>query len=129
MVAMNKLSLVLVILAFAVVACDRDPDQLTLAELTPDEALVVERFVVLERARALALADPELGELVLDSLAVAWGDSVEQDLLRRMPRQPRRASQLHDLLRRILEAENDSLTFAPRRDRLSAPLPQPVPPE
>ncbi|MBD3220389.1 hypothetical protein GF314_04030 [bacterium] len=116
------------ILLVLVAACAREPDHLTLADLTADESFCLERLVVLERARAVALADPELGEVVLDSLAVAWGDSVPEDLLRRLPLEPRRASRFHGLLRRVLEAENDSLTFAPRRDRLDAPLPTPAPP-
>lgn len=113
---------VLLIVVLLGVGCDREPPPLAVSDLTPDEAYCLEHLVLLERARAVALADPELGAVVLDSLAVAWGDSFARDLERRLPVEPRRASRFHDLLLRVLEAENDSLTFAPRRGRLTAPF-------
>ncbi|MEZ4387520.1 MAG: hypothetical protein R3D98_08060 [Candidatus Krumholzibacteriia bacterium] len=111
------------ILMLAAAGCDRGSDTLTVADLTANESRYVQRFMVLERARALALADPDQGEAALDSLAAAWGDSAAVEAGRLLPTEPRRAQLVDDLLRRLLEAESDSLTHAPRRDRLAAPLP------
>jgi hypothetical protein len=117
------------IVTLAVVGCDHGSGEFTVSDLTADEARFVERYVVLERARMLLLADASAGEAVLDSLAAAWGDSAAVDALSWLPAHPARAAKVHDLLRRILEAENDSLTFAPHADRLDAPLPAPLPPD
>lgn len=97
-----------VILALAVSGCDRPGDQ-----LTADEARYVERFIALEHARAVALADPDLGDALLDSLAAAWGDSAEAEAMRWFPSDPQRAEMLHSLLQERLEAESDSLARAP----------------
>ncbi len=97
------------------------------AQLTAPERLYIERFVVLERARAAALADSARGAALLDSLAAAWGDTVPGRLLAELPRRPRRVAALHDLLARLLAAEDESLLADPRRS-LAAPLPPPVPP-
>lgn len=107
--------------------CERADRPLRPGELAPAERLYVERFVTLERARALALADSARGAVVLDSLAAAWGDSALPRLLRDLPQRPRRLAAVHDLLARLLEAERDSLVIHPRR-RLWAPLPPPAPP-
>jgi len=109
--------------------CNDAPDSLAVTDLTPDELSFVERYVLLERARMVTLTEPDVGEAILDSLAAAWGDSAEVEALRQLPTEPRRARLVHDLLYRLLEAETDSLTHAPRVDRLSAPLPEPIPPE
>ena len=67
-----------------------------------------------------------MGDVLLDSLAVAWGDSSLEKTLAAAPAHPVRAIQVNDLLKRILEAELDSLIEAPRPDRLSAPLSEPL---
>ena len=97
---------------------------LDLDDLTPAEREFVTRFVVLERARAVALADPAAGTALLDSLAAAWGDSANAVARRQVPPQPARAAAVYDLLGRILAAESDSLVRAPVARRLTAPLPQ-----
>jgi hypothetical protein len=109
---------------------------LELDDLTPAERAFVVHFVVLERARAVALAEPVAGTALLDSLAAAWGDSANTVAEAQVPADPARAAAIYDLLGRILAAESDSLVHAPRASRLSAPLPQgaqlvrsaPVPP-
>lgn len=94
----------------ATTGCDHRSD-----DLTADEARLVERFLVLERARAVALADPDRGDALLDSLSAAWGDSAEADALRWFPTDPRRAEMLHALLHELLTAEADSLVHAINR--------------
>lgn len=93
--------LLLILMLAAITGCGRQSD-----ELTADEARVVERFIVLERARAVALADPDRGDALLDSLAAAWGDSAEADAMRWFPTDPRRAEMLHKLLHERLSALN-----------------------
>ena len=44
-------------------------------ESSTNTPMIAERMVTLERAKAVALADREQGEALLDSLAAAWGDS------------------------------------------------------
>ena len=117
-----KRSILFAILLLAAAGCNDSPEELTVADLSVDEHRFVERFVVLERARTVALADPDLGDAVLDSLAAAWGDSAEVEAGRWFPRDAQRSQLIHDLLRRLLEAESDSLTHAPRINRLAAPL-------
>jgi len=118
-VAAAALALVLCGLA---AGCARRTDTLELAQLSREEREYVQRYVILERARAVALADPALGAALLDSLAVAWGDTADRVAERSLPRDPARAAALHDLVRRLLEAEADSLVFAPLPRRLAAPL-------
>lgn len=121
-------ALTLLFSALALVAgCQGDPDQLELADLDAAERQVVERYVILERARAITLADPARGVAVLDSLAAAWGDSASREAEAALTTRPARATLIHDLLRRLLEAEQDSLVHAPEPRRLTAPLPTPVP--
>jgi hypothetical protein len=108
--------------------CEAREPVLDLNDLTPAERRYIDRFVILERARAVALAAPERGEALLDSLAAAWGDSAAAAARTDLPTDPLRAAALQDLLRRILEAEADSLILAPRADRLTAPLPTPAAP-
>jgi len=116
--------------ALAVIAgCQAEPEFLELADLDAAERQVVERYVILERARAITLADPARGVAILDSLAAAWGDSVAREAEAALTTRPERANLVHDLLRRLLEAEQDSLVHAPEPRRLAAPLPVPVPVE
>ncbi|HOX25098.1 MAG TPA: hypothetical protein PLL30_05005 [Candidatus Krumholzibacteria bacterium] len=112
----------------ALAGCEREPESLGIDQLTPSELDYVRRYVVLERARAVGLADPALGASLLDSLAAAWGDSADVTARRALPTDPSRAAAVQDLVRRLLEAEADSLVFAPSPRRLAAPLPAPVPP-
>ena len=119
---------VLVAASLAVAGCSREPAAVQVSDLQPHERLFVERFVVLERARAVALADPAIGAALLDSLAGAWGDTAGDAFSAELSTRPHRAALVHDLLRRLLEAEADSLLFAPQSRRLGAPLPSPAPP-
>jgi len=97
---------------------------LDLEDLTPAEREFVTRFVVLERARAVALAKPSAGTALLDSLAAAWSDSANALAQNQVPSRADRAAAVYDLLGRILAAESDSLVHAPLARRLTAPLPQ-----
>jgi hypothetical protein len=107
--------------------CQNEAKTLQLADLTPAEHRYVERFVVLERARAVAMVDAPSGLALLDSLAVAWGPGSMTETGKDLPQRPQRISALHDLLARILEAESDSLLQAPLPRRLGAALPDPPP--
>ena len=107
--------------------CKQEKSDLQLGDLTEAENLYLTRIVVLERAKAVALADRETGTALLDSLAAAWGDSSLAETLVGAPDAPRRSAQVHGLLARILKAERDSLIEAPRPERLTAPLPDPAP--
>ncbi len=109
----------------ALVACEQRREALRLADLSSTERLYVERFVTLERARAVALADPDRGDAILDSLSRAWGDSALEWTLNTLPRQPRRVAAVFNLLGRVLAAEADSLVQSPLPRRLRAPLPEP----
>lgn len=107
-------------------ACDQPEKPLQLADLTSDEHTYVERLVVLERAKAVVLADRDLGNTVLDSLALAWGDSAEVETAAMAPLDPIRSKALHELLKRIVVAEKDSLIQNPSPLRLTAPLIDPI---
>ena len=115
----------LALLLLVAPGCDREAPSLRLADLTPDERLYVERFVVLERARALALVDAVAGDAVLDSLAAAWGDSALAEARAALPDDAVRQAALQVLLAEILDAEEDSLVMAPTVERLTAPLADP----
>ncbi len=95
---------------------------LRLDDLTPAEHRFVTRFVVLERARAVALVDRETGDALLDSLAAAWGDSALAEAQAAQPDDAKRQAALQTLLAVILDAEEDSLVLAPDARRLGAPL-------
>jgi len=105
--------------------CERASEQLALDDLSAAERRYVTRYILLERARAVALADPVAGIALLDSLALAWEDTAAAQARADLPTEPGRAAALHDLVRRLLEAEADSLVYAPRADRLDEPLPEP----
>ena len=107
--------------------CRGGEEPLQLADLNAAERRYVERFVVLERARAVAMVDAEAGPALLDSLAAAWGDSALAETGRGLSRRPLRMAAVQDLLVRILDAERDSLLQAPEPRRLAAPLPDPPP--
>jgi len=115
------------VLICAGTGCSQRAETLQLANLSYAERLYIERFVTLERARAVALADPDLGDALLDSLGRAWGDSALEWTLHTLPREPRRVAGVFGLLGRILAAESDSLVQAPLPRRLRSPLPDPRP--
>jgi hypothetical protein len=110
-----------------------DARPLRLDDLTPDEHRFVTRFVVLERARAVALMDSDTGEALLDSLAASWGDSALAQAQANQPDDAQRQAALQTLIASILDAEEDSLVLAPEARRLAAPLLDPpeteTPPE
>ncbi len=107
--------------------CEHGDTRLTLADLSHGEREFLTRFVILERARAVAQADPPVGAALLDSLAAAWGDSAIATARAQLANDPLRAAEVYDLLGRILSAEADSLAQAPVARRLRAPLPRPAP--
>jgi hypothetical protein len=113
-------SLALGSLAF-LASCGEAP--LDVDDLTAAEREFVTRYVVLERARAVAMAEPVTGTALLDSLAIAWGDSANAVARGQVPAEPARAAAVYDLLGRLLAAESDSLLRAPQARRLTAPLP------
>lgn len=104
--------------------CSKDPGELELGKLRPAERTYIERYITLERARAVTLADPGEGAAILDSLAAAWGDTAALLAETSLPADPYRAARLQELLAKLLAAEFDSLVWAPRPDRLRAPLPR-----
>jgi hypothetical protein len=116
------LSLAVLILSFG---CSREPGELKIEQLNAKERQFVERFIVLERARAIVLSDPLRGTAVLDSLASAWGDTSVDLAVQALPSTPQRTARLYELIARLLEAEADSLIHIPSPRRLAAPLPNP----
>jgi hypothetical protein len=120
----------LVLLAAAVVlagGCEKEEEPLTLAGLTSGESLYVERMVLLERAKTVALVDRVAGDALLDSLAAAWGDSSLQETLAGAPSDPLRAADVAQLLSRIIAVEQESLKTSSGLDRLALPLSDPPP--
>ena len=107
--------------------CEKDNPPLTLADLSGDEYVFVERMIILERAKTAALLDRETGDALLDSLATAWGDSSLTLTLVGAPRDPVRSEAVAALLHRVIEAEQESLLTSTGLDRMSRPLPDPVP--
>jgi hypothetical protein len=118
-------ALLALVLATSLAGCEERQKSLQLSDLTQGERLYIEQFMVLERVRAIALVDADLGATLADSLAVAWGDSSMQKVQHGVPDEPARAAAVHDLLLRILEAERDSLVQVPAPRRLTAALPDP----
>ena len=115
-------------LLLAATGCENEKSQLALTDLSEDEYRYVERMVVLERAKAVALIDRPAGDALLDSLAAAWGDSSLVETWAGVPDDPVRSEAVATLLRGVLAAEKDSLMAAPRADRLRQPLMEPPPP-
>ncbi len=107
----------------------KDDSPLTLNDLTGGEYVYVERMVILERAKTMALIDRTAGDAILDSLAADWGDSSLALTLGGVPSEPLRAEAVAALLRRVLAAEQDSLRASSAFDRLARPLPDPPIPE
>ena len=116
-------------LLLAAAGCSEEPRALRLDDLDEGERIILEKLIVLERAKAGALVDRDRGEAVLDSLAVAWGDSVLEETLAGAPRDATRAKAVGEIFARVLRAEHDSLLVGDGLARLAAPLPDPAPPE
>jgi len=94
-----------------------------MSDLTAGEQLYFERVVAVERAKSVALIHRETGATLLDSLALAWGDSVQTELLNGLSRDPDRSAALGELLLRVVTAVQDSLMWDPGENRLHLPLP------
>jgi len=107
--------------------CEKEDAPLALMDLSGGEYVFVERMVILERAKTAALLDREIGDSLLDSLAVAWGDSSLPVTLAGAPRDPVRSEAVAALLHRMIEAEQESLLTSTGLDRLDKPLPDPAP--
>ena len=107
--------------------CEKNDPPLTLDDLSGGEFVFVERMVILERAKTVALMDRPTGDALLDSLAADWGDSSLSLTTAGAPDDPLRAEAVASLLRRVLAAEQDSLRISSGLDRLTKPLPDPVP--
>lgn len=120
------LSLLLAGLA-AATGCENEDAPLALADLSGAEFVFVERMVLLERAKAAALEDRPNGDVLLDSLAVAWGDSSLAFTLAGAPQDPIRSEAVGALLRRVIQAEQESLLTTSGFDRWLLPLPEPEP--
>ena len=107
--------------------CEKDDAPLAMADLSGAEYVFVERMVLLERAKAAALEDRANGDVLLDSLAVAWGDSSMVLTLAGAPKDPIRSEAVGTLLRRVIQAEQESLLTNSGFDRWLLPLPEPAP--
>lgn len=111
-----------------VAGCEKKPSPLVLDDLNEGETTLLTRLIILERAKALALVDRPAGQAVLDSLAVAWGDSTTEQTLAGAPRDATRAHAVGQLYSRVFAAEHDSLQAHDGRRELTAPLPDPTAP-
>lgn len=103
--------------------CRQQNGSLQITDLTVGERLYFEQVVAVERAKSVALVHRDLGESLLDSLAAAWGDSVQPELLDGLTGDPNRAVAVGELLLRVVTAEQDSLLRDPGVSRLRLPLP------
>lgn len=119
--------LILLPVLIPVAGCEKNDAPLALNDLSGDEFIFVERMVILERAKTAALLDRETGDALLDSLAAAWGDSSFPLTLVGAPRDPIRSEAVSALLRRVIEAEQESLLASNGLERLNQPLPEPEP--
>ncbi len=118
-----------VVLAAALLAaagCRESGRALRPQDLSRDEAAYVDRVLVLERVRAALLVDAVRGVALGDSLAAAWGDSALPQAVALAPTEPGRAELVHELLLRLLAAEQDSLLAHNGLRRLDAPWPTPA---
>ncbi len=107
----------------AAVGCAKKDRPLRTSDLTAAERVCCERLVTLERAKAMAYTDRELGDAVLDSLRAAWGDSAAMGTAALLSQDPYRTAAFSDLLVRLVAAEQDSLKANPQDSRLGQPLP------
>ena len=76
-----------------------------------------------------SIASFAVGRVLEDAMALAWGDSAEAKTAAMAPVSPLRSKNVHDLLKRIIVAERDSLLQNPSRRRLSVPLTDPIVPK
>lgn len=123
--AAAALVLVLALMA-AAGGCDRSERPLTPRDLTDDESVYVTRILILERVRAALVDDPFRGAALGDSLTAAWGDSARARTLDLAPTDPDRAALVHELLLRLLAAEQDSLLRLGGRRAIDAAWPAPA---
>jgi hypothetical protein len=105
--------------------CQKEAKTLELPDLTVGERLYFERIVAVERAKSVALVHREIGAALLDSLAAAWGDSAQTDVLHGLNGNPEHSIAVGELLLRVITAEQDSLRWNPGASRLHLPLPDP----
>ncbi len=117
----------LVLVCIPLSGCEKSIDDLQLKDLTQNEYLYIERMVILERAKAVALVDHETGFALLDSLANSWGDSASVRTGEMAKNAPLRSAAVGKLLGRILAAERDSLLNTPNPDLIALPLSDPSP--
>lgn len=110
----------------ALIGCSRQPRPLTPSDLDGQERTYVTRVLILERVKAAMLVDGHRGGALGDSLLVAWGDSARERTAAMAPADPARAVRVHDLLLRLLAAEQDSLLRRGGLRPLDAPLPTPA---
>lgn len=110
---------------FLLGGCSQQEKTLELADLTAGERLYFERVVAVERAKSVALVYRATGEALLDSLAAAWGDSAQTDILKGLSGNPTHSMAVAELLGRVVDAEHDSLMRDPALNRLHLPLPDP----
>ena len=108
---------------FLLASCRQQEPTLQVSDLTAGERNYFERVVAVERAKSYALIHPEPGAVLLDSLAAAWGDSIQPEILAGLTGNPRRSVAVGELLLRIVTAEQDSLLWDPGFNRLHLPLP------
>ncbi len=106
-------------------SCDKQDQPLQLSDLSASERLYFERVIAMERARTLGLIYRDVGEALLDSLGVAWGDSIGPEIRAGLTSDPYRSQALGELLLRVVTAEQDSLKWDPGTSRLHMPLPDP----
>ena len=118
-----KSALVLCCGLLLVASCCQQELTLHVSDLTADERFYFEHVVAVERAKSCALIHPDSGAALLDSLAVAWGDSIQSEILAGLSGDPRRSVALGELLLRVVAAEQDSLLWDPGFNRLHLPLP------
>ncbi len=104
-------------------SCRQESRPLQLADLTAGEHLYFERVVAIERAKSVAFIRPDIGAALLDSLATAWGDSAQSEILAGLSPDPDRTIALGELLLRVVTAAQDSLMWDPGYNRLHLPLP------
>lgn len=104
-------------------SCRQQELTLHMSDLTADERFYFEHVVAVERAKSVALIHPESGAALLDSLAAAWGDSIQPEILAGLSGDPRRSVAVSELLLRVVSAEQDSLRWDPGNNRLHLPLP------
>lgn len=123
--AASALVLALTLLAVSG-GCARRERPLTPRDLTEDESVYVTRVLVLERVRAALVDDPVRGSVLGDSLAAAWGDSAQPRTLDLAPTDPDRAALVHELLLRLLAAEQDSLLRLGGRRAIDEAWPAPA---